>query len=53
MKAFIKSWRALTRQAGPILLFDGEVGPLKPASILPVRPRGPDEHRQTDILTPG
>jgi len=31
MKAFIKSWRALTRQAGPILLFDGEVGPLKPA----------------------
>jgi len=44
MKAFDESRHALTRQAGLILLFDGEVG-----SAL----RSPDEHTQSDILTPG
>jgi len=42
MKAFDESWRKTARQAGLILLFDGEVTPVNPES---------DECDQTDILT--
>jgi hypothetical protein len=44
MKAFGESWRALTREAGLILLFDGEVDPAE---------RDRDEDNQTGILTSG
>ena len=43
MKAFDESRLAPAKQAGPILLFDGEVGPVKDR----------DEHNQADILTSG
>ena len=53
MKAFHGPPRALTRRAGLILLFDGEVGlRAKQASCL-TRTESRDEHRQADILTPG
>jgi len=53
MKAISESHRAHTRQAGLILLFDGEVGPCaKQASCLS-RNKSRDEHRQVDILTSG
>ncbi len=44
MKALSESWHALTRQAGLILLFDGEVDPVE---------RDRDEDNQTGILTWG
>jgi hypothetical protein len=44
MKALHKSRAALAERAGLILLFDGEVGPA---------PAGPDERKQTGILTSG
>ncbi len=44
MKAFDEPRRALTRQAGLILLFDGEVDPAS---------RDHDEHSPADILTSG
>ena len=44
MKASNESHPAPARQAGLILLFDGEVGSVE---------RNLDEHSQTDILTPG
>ena len=53
MKAISESRHALARQAGLILLFDGEVGlKAKPAACL-TRNESRDEHRQVDILTPG
>ena len=50
-KAFNESKRAFARRTGPILLFDGEVGPnnRRPACSL----ESHDEHNQTDILTSG
>jgi hypothetical protein len=53
MKAFIESQRALTRRAGPILLFDGEVGRAHEQARRPSCSDGHDEYRQTDILTSG
>jgi hypothetical protein len=44
MKAFDEPRSALAEQAGPILLFDGEVTPKKSES---------DERSQTGILTSG
>ena len=43
MKAFVESHPTPAGQAGLILLFDGEVGPVKDR----------DEHNQADILTSG
>ena len=53
MKAFSESRPALARRAGLILLFDGEVGPNEAQAYRLSRDEGHDEHRQTDILTPG
>jgi hypothetical protein len=53
MKAFIKSPRASARRAGLILLFDGEVGLDTSQAFCLSQCKSRDEHRQTDILTPG
>ena len=53
MKAFSESRRALARQAGLILLFDGEVGLNAGQAFRLSRIESRDEHRQTDILTSG
>ncbi len=51
MKAFDEDRRALARQTGLILLFDGEVGAV--ARRLPRSTGSHDEHSLADILTSG
>jgi len=53
MKAFGEPRRALTRRAGLILLFDGEVGFNALQARCLHRLESRDEHCQTDILTSG
>jgi hypothetical protein len=53
MKAISESRHALARRAGLILLFDGEVGLNAGHAYRLPRIKCHDEHRPTDILTPG